>query len=183
MKNRIIPFVIFMIFLVSGFGLRLLWFYTIQKKILEDRYIYKELKEDRGGANSPQEAWNKYLDALEKGNIEEALLYIWPDEREKRKEFLVEKQKRSEPLNPFEKDERILYELPPPYYLEKDEKVFTYLSPQKQKEYFAEIMKDPILKEHYENAKKNPVIYTDAFFLPVKIFKYNPHNKKWYIKQ
>lgn len=182
MKSKIVPFVIFIIFFTLGLGLRFLWFSTVQKKILEDKYIYKVIREDKGGGATPQEAWNKYLDALEKGDIEKALLYVWPAEREKVRKGLIEKKKRNEPLNSFKENEKVLYELAPPYYLEKDEKIFTYLSPERQKEYIEGLLKDPFLRKDYEETKKGPVPYTDAFFLPIEVFKFNPYNKKWYIK-
>lgn len=182
MKRKIFLITLFIVFLISGFIFRLVWFFTFQKKIVEDKFFYKELKYDKGGAKTPQEAWNKYIDALEKGDIEEALLYVWPYEREGLKKSLEEKKKRNESLSVYKEDEKTLYELPPPYYLEKDEKVFTYLSPENQKKYLEDLLKDPILRKDYEAVKKGPLPYTDAYFLPTVIFKLNPYNKKWYIK-
>ena len=177
MKERIVPFVIFMIFLVAGLGLRLLWFYTFQKKIVEDRYFYKELKEDQGGAKIPQEAWNKYLDALEKEDIEEALLYVWPDERGKY--VYLYKLKESNFLSQYARNYGRDLRENRKIQLGEDELAFyyDYISDKKIEILLApEDLKNIIIKDwEAKSLDKEKVIFT-------AIFKYNPHNKKWYIK-
>jgi hypothetical protein len=85
---------IFILFLILGAVFRMMWFYFAQKEILEYTYIEKPLREAKGGGKTPEETWIGYLNALEKGNIEEAVQYTWPEDREKSiKELTLLKEK------------------------------------------------------------------------------------------
>ncbi len=179
MKRKIFLITLFIVFLISGFIFRLVWFFTFQKKIVEDKFFYKELKYDKGGATTPQEAWNKYIDALEKGDIEEALLYIWPYERETTRERLLDiREKRL--LNYYVKSLGTdLKEATPTKILQENEKMFiTFGLVDKEKEIFLINLQDD-KKTFQELFKDKPQVF------PMKhevIFKLNPYNKKWYIK-
>lgn len=178
MKNRIVPFVVFMIFLVSGFGLRFLWFYTGQKKIVEKEFIYKELSQDKGGANTPQEAWQKYLSALEKGNIEEALLYILPYNREHFRK-LFEELSRAGLLKRYAKNHslELVEAKEASQELEKNQKGFFFIY-KSEKE--IELAINPEIKEALEREwlERGSDSETLRF---MQVFEYNPYNKKWYL--
>jgi hypothetical protein len=77
---------IFILFLILGAVFRMMWFYLAQKEILEYTYIERPLREAKGGGKTPEETWIGYLNALEKGDIEGAVQYTWPEDRENTEE-------------------------------------------------------------------------------------------------
>lgn len=177
MKERIFLIALFIVFLISGFIFRFLWFYTVQKKIVEDKYFYKELKEDRGGAKTPQEAWNKYLDALEKGNIEEALLYVWPYERDNYK-YLYKLKENNLLLEEAKNHGRNLRENKKAK-VEKDELAF-YFDYIRDKRIELLLASDNFKKIALDYWKKKGIDKEKVVFTAT--FKFNHYNKKWYIK-
>jgi len=184
MKDIIIKVLIFVVFFSLGASLRFTLFFTLQKKIVEDQFFYKDIKEMKGGANTPQEAWIKYLEALEKGNIDEALMYVWGPERETQREFLLDK-KRNDNLSKFLKQYRkSLKELPPIYYLDEDEKWFTYLTNEEISDNFKKLENstDTDIKKLYEGYRNSPIKEAIYELIPNIIFKYNSFTKKWFIK-
>jgi hypothetical protein len=183
MKVRIIlgGIGIFILFLILGAVFRMMWFYFVQKEILEYTYIEKPLREAKGGGKTPEETWIGYLNALEKGDIEEAVQYIWPENRENVKKYLL-LLKENGKLQSFVKSyNKSLIPLKPTLTMEKDEKRYTYLTKEQIENYYQEILKDPQLKRIFEEMKNSPLKNEDTF-LPDIIFKYNPYTKRWLIK-
>jgi hypothetical protein len=71
----------FLLFAFLGGFFRFGWFYTHQKAVFERKIAFKELADSKLGGKTPQETWNLYLDALEKGDIELAVQYWVPEAR------------------------------------------------------------------------------------------------------
>ncbi len=165
---------------IGGFS-RFLWLVTYQKSIIEKKFIYKPLIEAKGGGNTPQEAWIGYLNALEKGNIEEALEYVWPEEREKFRETLL-KLKQKGFLDEYAKnfDKVLIKPLKIYKTLEENEVLFENRQTI-NKEVELKMTEDERTKNFLIELWKNePEIFTATSTI---IFKYNPYSKKWLIKE
>lgn len=186
MREKFFIFLIFILGFILGFGFRLNWFYVIQKKILEYQIIDKPLREAKGGGKTPQETWIGYLNALEKGDINGALEYIWPDSREKfRKELLL--LKNAGLLTQYAKnhDKNINEIYNPETRLEENEKMFslTYLDTKEISLLLSGLAPFPeIIKESeriiWERKGVDQELSRTDF-----IFKFNPYTKKWLIKE
>lgn len=171
---------IFLLFLIIGIGFRSLWFFFVQKEILEYTYIEKPMREAKGGGKTPEETWIGYLEALEKGDIEKALTYIWPEERNEFK-FLYDLKKNGL-LYRYAKNnyKQLRPNLEVQQILEKNERAYyrTYLAEKDIEMFF--VKDDPELikaEEEYWASKK-----TDKELVEFTIiFKYNPYSKKWLI--
>ena len=171
---------IFILFLILGTIFRMVWFYFVQKEILEYTYIEKPLREAKGGGKTPEETWIGYLNALEKGNIEEAVQYIWPENRENVKKYLLLlKENGKLPLFVSTYDKNIKKVEHPTRMLENDEVMYSYISTAyKELDYFNASEKDKeFLDEWWVDKKSNIATYTQEV-----IFKYNPYTKRWLIK-
>ncbi len=180
---------IFFFSIFLGFIFRITWFVTYQKYLLERDFIYKPLIEAKGGGNTPQEAWLGYLTALEKGDIEEALEYVWPEERERFKEILKDIDTKE-----FIKSQgykKLLKQLKKRVGMPEDEVLYTYLTDEEIKERIREYQKNPDIMWAYQQfleASKNLNMPIESFeeyvghSIPSVIFKFNPFSKKWLIK-
>ncbi len=169
----------FSIFL--GFTFRLIWFLTYQKYLVEKDLVYKPLIEAKGGGNTPQEAWIGYLNALEKGDIEGALEYIWPEEREKIRKSLLEAKSRGYLEDPAHSFSRMITKVEnPERFLDKDEVMYVVKVIINKTKSLARA-EDKETKEFLELLYKDkPEIFESEETI---IFKFNPYSKKWLIKE
>ena len=172
-------FLIFIIIFSLGASLRLLWFFTFQKKLVEDNYFYKSYREMKGGANTPQEAWQGYLQALEKGDIEGALMYVWEGSRGIYRETLNRLYKNNL-LKQYAKNHSVYLKKSNKKYedLEENEQAFLY-EYITQKDIEIALYED--MKEQLEKEWLNKGANSEKLILR-QIFKYNPYTKKWFIK-
>lgn len=179
-KETVFLIVLFIIFAISGFIFRNLWFFTVQKKIVEETFIYKPLKEAKGGGKTPQEAWIGYLTALEKGDIDLALEYVWPEERIDFRKTL-ETLKRAGLLERYAKNHSKNLMMPNKKYedLEKDETALLY-------EYINEKDVELAIRSDFTQQaamERWEELGTSTEPLTIRaIFKFNPYTKKWMIK-
>jgi hypothetical protein len=190
MRQILVSIIIFLIFFFLGASLRAIWFFTFQKRYLEYLWFEKPLKTTlakmKGGADSPQEAWEKYLSALERGDIEEAKKYIWDDTPENPLDlshlyFLKEKGL----LKKYRDcDKKLIQDT---NYLNVSNKESSKYNPieerykarcreYKEVELFLIGNSDPVIKQYWENEKRDVIEVWNYF-----IFKYNPITKKWFI--
>ncbi|MGC8981525.1 MAG: hypothetical protein ACP5JU_01065 [Minisyncoccia bacterium] len=181
-KSTLSKIGIFLLFLVIGFSFRILWFFFPQKEIMEYKFIEKPLREAKGGGKTPEETWINYLNALEKEDIEGALMYVWPENREGVRKTL-ERLREGGLIIKFAKNHSkgLIKNQTIQNTLEKDEQSFYYkYIKEKDIELFF-VLNDPQLKKieesHWEQKglKSEPATFTI-------IFKYNPYTKTWFIK-
>jgi len=172
--------VLFIVSVIIGFVFREVLFFTLQMKILEYYSIVKPMKEIKGGADSPEEAWVKFLDLAGKGDIEGALQYVWPENREGTRKTLETYKKYgklemfistfSKKIERVERPDMILMPDEALYYNEG----FAY----KELDYLgASTETKEFLDKIWADEKSNVMKIKE----PV-IFKYNPYTKKWFIK-
>ena len=79
---------LFLLFFIIGFSVRFLFFGLYQ--IPEGKEYFQELPliQDQGGSETPELAWQNYLNALKNNDIESALQQVWPYERGRVRDFL-----------------------------------------------------------------------------------------------
>lgn len=208
MKKFFISLIIFLIGFSLGITIRFSLFWFLQTKLYAYKYIYKDLidllKNDKGGANTPEEAWLKYLDAMKKGDIDEALLYVWPQDREEKRQNLL-KIKENNLLGKIadcDKDLIFIRNLKP---TEEPIYVGTFYDPRLDKlgvvskeykvkcRFYKEIdmflsLNSEILKSRFSREEIKQMIeeewknYGDVIENEDSVFiRYNPYTKKWFI--
>jgi len=192
MRQVLVSIIIFLIFFLLGASLRAIWFFTFQKRYLEYLWFEKPLAKMKGGADSPQEAWEKRLTALEKGDVEEALKYKWIESREIQERsyhylnFLQEKGL----LKKFSDcDRSLVFVEDINLYKKYNEQYVRYAPLEKKFKVKCRAHKDIDLLTEDEierstleqiwEAQKHDVLEGWAEV----IFKYNPETKKWFIGQ
>jgi hypothetical protein len=184
-KTFFISIVLVIILFVLGFGSRLFIFITLQKKLFERNILDKELVESKQGGNTPQETWNLYLDALEKEDIETAVSYWWPSERE-RMQTTLKKLKDAGLLKRYAANHgRELREKQADSPLEKDEKLYStsYLNEKSISLLLSEV------SLAIDFLRKSNEIYWQKLGRDKEqtktgiIFKLNSYSKKWLIKE
>jgi hypothetical protein len=187
MKKVLISILIFLIFFSLGASLRLMWFFTFQKRYLEYVWFEKPLAKMEGGANSPQEAWEKYLSALERGDIEEAMRYWWEGEKANFRYYQILKEKGL--LKKYADCDKNLIFVEDVDLTKKYNKQYVKYAPPEKKfkvkcRSYKEVEEalittegEKILNEKFWEAQKSNVIEEWVEL----IFKYNSKTKKWFI--
>jgi hypothetical protein len=192
MKKVLISILIFLIFFSLGASLRLMWFFTFQKRYLEYVWFEKPLAKMEGGANSPQEAWEKILSALERGDIEQYISYGWKDlsegsDTENLKNYLNLLKEKGLLKKHIDCDKNLIFVEDVDLTKKYNEQYVKYAPPEKKFKVKCRAYKeidllvpDESTKLHFEKiweSKKNDVIEGWAY----AIFKYNTQTKKWFL--
>jgi hypothetical protein len=191
MRQVLVSVIIFLIFFLLGASLRAIWFFTFQKRYLEYLWFEKPLKTTlakmKGGADSPQEAWEKYLSALERGDIEEAIRYWWEGEKADLRYYKILKEKGL--LKKYaDCDKSLIFVEDVDLTKKYNDQYIKYAPPEKKfkvrcrsykevEEALITTEGEKILNEKFWEAQKSNVIEEWSEF----IFKYNPKTKKWFI--
>jgi hypothetical protein len=194
MRQILVSIIIFLIFFFLGASLRAIWFFTFQKRYLEYLWFEKPLKTTlakmKGGANSPQEAWEKYLSALERGYIEEAMSYWWSETSEdsKTKSYSYSKKDKELLKKEADCDKNLIFVEDIDLTKKYNEQYVKYIPPEKKFKTRCRVYKEvELLKaadeftksslERFWETQKSNVVEQQVNV----IFKYNFKNQKWFI--
>jgi len=198
MKQVLVSIVLFLIFFFLGASLRTIWFFTFQKRYLEYIWFEKPLKTTlakmKGGADSPQEVWEKILSALEGGDIEQYISYGWKDlsessDIENLKNYLNLLKKEGLLKKHIDCDKNLIFVEDIALSKQYNEQYVKYAPPEKKFKVKCRahrdidlLTEDKIERSTLEQiwiAQKSDVLDGWAEV----IFKYNPETKKWFIGQ
>jgi hypothetical protein len=192
MRQILVSIIIFLIFFFLGASLRAIWFFTFQKRYLEYLWFEKPLAKMQGGADSPQEAWEKYLSALERGDIEEAMRYWWSEASEdsKAKNYLYSNKDKELLKKEADCDKNLIFVEDVDLSKKYNEHYIKYAPPEKKFKTKCRVYKEVNLSkagdeasrlffEEFWNAQKSNVVegWVDV------VFKYNFKVKKWFINE
>lgn len=179
-KSFFISIVLLVVVFAVGFGSRFFIFTTLQKKLFERNFLDRELIESKQGGNTPQETWNLYLDALEREDIETAVSYWWPSERDRMRTTL-QKLKEAGLLKRYALDHGMeLREKPNEKIPNKQEKAFLHRFTNEKE--IALTLTRPELYEIDLKLWAEKGINKEEI-TAVTIFKFNSYSKKWLIKE
>ena len=177
MKNFLIGFLIFVCAFILGNVFRVAWLFFVQRPMFQYTYLDADIRAVKTGGKTPQETWGLYMSALEKGDINEALQFVHPDSRESKKTFLQDEQKKDNLKEFLVSHHKEIRQLENTSYVKKDEKRFTYLTSQEEKNFLGEFQINPgfrtLANEPEESLKE---------FMPDVIFFYNRYARLWLIK-
>ena len=152
---------LFLLFFIIGFSVRFLFFGLYQ--IPEGKEYFQELPliQDQGGSETPELAWQNYLNALKNNDIESALQQVWPYERGKMEERL--------------------FELANEEYLSLYVDSFSIDAIKPINDFVYEAVGKRYLSEEYQKIILGYVPFeSGSKSINIKI-KLNPHNQRWYI--
>jgi hypothetical protein len=192
MRQVLISIIIFLIFFFLGASLRAIWFFTFQKRYLEYLWFEKPLTKMKGGADSPQEAWEKYLSALERGDVEEAMRYWWSEapEDSKAKNYSYSNKDKELLKKEADCDKNLIFVEDVDLSKKYNEQYIRYAPPEKKFKTKCRVYKEvELLKaadeftksslERFWEAQKSNVVEQRVNV----IFKYNFKIKKWFIEE
>lgn len=182
MKKFLIGAAIFLVFMGIGGIYRLFWFRSHQIGIFERKFAYKELADSKLGGKTPQETWNLYLDALEKGDVDLAVQYWVPEAREDIKQISY-KRKNANLLTEYARNHsRHLIEVKKQdQFLQKGEKLYSYRYIKEKKIEFIGVddkITEDFLKAYWIEQKTDRVETQERITLQL-----NSYTHKWLIKE
>ena len=177
MRNFLIGFFIFALAFIVGSVFRVGWLFAVQRPLFQYTYLDADIRAVKTGGKTPQDTWNIYISALEKGDINGALQFIYPESRESEKIFLEEEKKKDNLKGFLSSHHKEIRKFDGLKNLKKNEKRFTYLTQQEEKEFIEGFKTDqnlkPLADEPIENLRE---------FIPDIVFFYNRYSRLWLIK-
>ena len=172
--------IFFAFFVFLGAFFRFGWLMTHQQAGFERKILYKDLADSKLGGKTPQETWNLYLDALEKEDIDLAVQYWMPEERDKSKKTLNE-YKKAGALKRYATNHGKTLELAISTVrkIKENEKIFAYkFINEKDIDFIgAEGEYLTIIKNYWEKQNINKITTQDNV-----VFQLNKYSNKWLIK-
>lgn len=181
MRNFLIGFFIFALAFFVGAIFRVGWLYGFQRPLFQYTYLDADIRATKTGGKTPQDAWNKYIGSLEKGDINGALAFVHPNSRDGVRKHLEELKKKNLLSNFGENYAKELKNTTSSFFqLKRNEKSFDvqYIE-EKKIDYIG--IKDDLTKKtldfFWSDQATDRVTTTDNL-----VFFYNRYSRLWLIK-